>query len=101
MALISKEKLIDHLARKKFDVEVMEGRTPGWNDLIVVVNEEEPVTISGEKGEMVNLVLQYFEAAEVSWIEAEILAKEIMIKVQEKKERAMKCLKFTTEVEEQ
>ncbi|MBO6309863.1 MAG: hypothetical protein J6N70_13740 [Oribacterium sp.] len=100
MALISKEKLIDHLARKKFDVEVMEGRTPGWNDLIAVVNDEEPVTITGEKSEIVDLVLQYFETVEMSWIEAEMLAKEILIEVQDAKAKALECLKFTTKVEE-
>ena len=100
MALISKEKLIDHVARKKFDVEVMEGRTPGWNDLIAVVNDEEPVTITGEKSEIVDLVLQYFETVEMSWIEAEMLAKEILIEVQDAKAKALECLKFTTKVEE-
>lgn len=100
MALISKEKLIDHLARKKFDVEVMEGRTLGWNDLIAVVNDEEPVTITGEKSEIVDLVLQYFETVEMSWIEAEMLAKEILIEVQDAKAKALECLKFTTKVEE-
>lgn len=100
MALISKEKLIDHLARKKFDVEVMEGRTPGWNDLIAVVNDEELVTITGEKSEIVDLVLQYFETVEMSWIEAEILAKVILIEVQDAKAKALECLKFTTKVEE-
>lgn len=93
MALISKERLINDLARKKYDIEVMQKETPGWNDLLPIVHDAEPVGYDKD-GEVEQLIYQILEDAEMSFDEIERLLDRIYIQVANYKQKAVQGLKF-------
>lgn len=93
MALISKERLINDIARKKYDIEVMQKENPGWNDLIAVVNDAEPIGYDKD-GEVEQLIYQILEDAETGFEDAEKILYHAYNQVIEMKREAIKGMKF-------